>query len=135
MTLSRPPTMILTFVPLPSPLLPASAEVLLAASLAQAVSEVRASRPDAASEAYLAVLRMGVHVLVGGGGGEGGCLGALGLGAALCGPDSVLGVRRLPPEDAVLGEGQQALGDECDGREDDHRGVDAGGVEGALRRG
>src|SRR3954471_8595174 len=64
MTLSRPPTMILTFSPLPSPLLPEPVEAVLAASLAQAVSEERASRPEAARAAYLAVLRMAVHVLV-----------------------------------------------------------------------
>lgn len=52
--------MILTLVPLPlapPPPLPVSA-VELAASLAQAVSEESASRPAAAREAYLAVLRM-----------------------------------------------------------------------------
>lgn len=50
--------MILTFSPLPSPLPPEPEEAVLAASLAQAVSEERASSPAAASAAYLAVLRM-----------------------------------------------------------------------------
>lgn len=57
--------MILTLTPLPSPLLPEPEEVVLEASSAQAVSEVRASRAAVARAAYLAVLgvRM-VHVLL-----------------------------------------------------------------------
>jgi hypothetical protein len=61
--------MILTVSPLPPPPLPVSA-VEPAASLAQAVSEERASRPAAAREICRG-LAHGVHVLVKGGAGKG----------------------------------------------------------------
>nr|BBJ50226.1 hypothetical protein SAVMC3_28550 [Streptomyces avermitilis] len=45
-------------------MLPEPDDAVLAASLAQAVREERASRPAAARAVYLAVMRMVVHVLV-----------------------------------------------------------------------
>src|SRR3954470_10879266 len=118
MTLSRPPTMILTCSPLPPPpLLPESA-VELAASLAQAVSEVRASSPAAANAGYRAVMRMRIHVLVKGWEAvRGRSRGGWARGG------SAVGIRRLPAEDAALGEGEQSFGEEGDDGEDDHRGV------------
>src|SRR5690348_6542065 len=117
MTLSRPPTMILTLSPLPPPPpLPVSA-VDPAASLAQAVSEESASRPAAAREAYLAVLRMRSRPW------ERAVRGR--RGGLVRGGRSAVGTGRLPAEDAALGEGQQPFGGEGDDREDDHRGVDA----------
>src|SRR6478609_8609439 len=114
MTLSRPPTMILTVGP--STFFPAGAAPLweVAASLAQAASGSRRT----AARAAAAVLRM--------------------VGEPLWtkrkrGSAAVAGVGRLPAEQALLGEGQQALGEQRDHGQDGHRGVHARRVEGALR--
>src|SRR3954464_5294167 len=112
MTLSRPPTMRVTVSPDPPDESSDPHAVRPAASAATAATVVRVRR-DVTVVVLLSV-GGGVQPARGSGPGTGGRGGG------------------APGQQAVLDAGEDELGDERQGGRDDHRGVDAGGVERPL---
>src|SRR4051812_27234710 len=103
MTLSMPPTMILTLSPLP----PLDAEVR---ESRQALKDRAVTAARAAAVTRVTV-RMRDSSDLGFDAGRGG----------------------TPAQEAAFEQGEQPFGEQRDHRDDDHSGVDAGGVERALR--